>query len=224
MIRVGDDLLSHQHHMLGITSVHHRVAQGAALGTSRGTVRVAVLVTGRDPDEGHRGSQLAGLHQGCPATVGVDLDRVGEQTAGGDPPGQVAAHPGGVDPGDHTALDIADQAGMAVAGQGEVTPAQCRQGLHHLQHDLVALAEVVVEADGVAVGEAAPQRCLLDRPDQLAPSLGGGVGQVRRPGSPPLVRLEPGQGLVIGRNPRHRALLVSTGHRTPPPAAEAAER
>ena len=89
--------------------------------------------------------------------MAVDVYRLRQQPAAADPLREPAAHAGGVDAGDDPLLDVPGDVGMALvergSGEGQVADTEAGDLLEHREDHLVALAEVVVEGDRVAVLE-----------------------------------------------------------------------
>ena len=134
------------------------VAQGAAhdglVVISAVAVGVAERVAGRSAQESHVDVQLAGSDRFASAAVGAEDDGEIHQAAG-DLFRQFSAHAGRFDVGDDALLDVLDQRrmyGSQGAGcQGQILEAHLRQLGDDLVDDVVAVAEMMVEADGVAV-------------------------------------------------------------------------
>ncbi len=84
-------------------------------------------------------------------------------------------------------LDVFDQRGVAVGkgtgGQGQVFEAHARQHADHEVNGLVALAEGVMEGDGLAIAQSRAAHCLFERVNEFAREFFRAL-EVRRGGSP----------------------------------------
>ena len=173
---VGND--DHLICIFGICAgIPQRATGNAVLPIPAVSVGVAIGVTGGRTQEGHVDVQIAGPDGAGPAAVGPEYHRTVDE-APGHLLGQLAAHTGGFNVGDDAILDMADQGGVdggqGAGSQGQVLKAHFRQLIHHGVDDMVAVAEVVVEADGHAVPKAGASDGLLQGGHQLV--LPGGPG------------------------------------------------
>ena len=180
-VGIGHQVVGNDDDVVGIGGVGAGIAQGAAgdavLVVPAVAVGVAVGVAGGSTQEGHVNVQVAGADGDGPAAVGPEHHRAVDE-APGHLLGQLAPHTGGLDMGDDAVLDVADQGGVdrgqRAGRQGQVFIAHFRQLIHHGVDDVVAVAEVVVEADGHAVLQAGAADGLLQGGHQLV--LTGGAG------------------------------------------------
>ena len=180
-VGIGHQVVGDDDDVVGIGGVGAGIAQGAAgdavLVVPAVAVGVAVGVAGGSAQEGHVNVQVAGADGAGPAAVGPEHHRAVDE-APGHLLGQLAPHAGGLDMGDDAVLDVADQGGVdrgqGAGRQGQVFIAHFRQLIHHGVDDVVAVAEVVVEADGHAVLQAGAADGLLQGGHQLV--LTGGAG------------------------------------------------
>ena len=166
---IGDD-----NNVVGILGVGAGIAQraagNAALVVAAVAVGVAVGVTGGRAQKRHINVQLTAADGAGPAAVRAEHHRAVHETAG-DLLRQLTAEAGGLDMGDDAVFDVLDQGrvdgGQRGRCQRQILVAHLRQLIHHHVDDVVAVAEVVVEADGHAVAQPRAADSLLQRGHHL---------------------------------------------------------
>ena len=169
-VREGHQAVRDGHHIFGAVAVHVGIAQHAAVGLAADAAQVAVII-------GRGGADKGDVHLGFPCHQRTDTPAVGAhdgqalELALGDGPADLAADARGLDAGDGAVLDHGHQVVVGLAqgggGQGDVLEAHLLDLLHHHADDQVALAEMMVEADGHAAVRVALDQGFVNVLDQL---------------------------------------------------------
>ena len=169
-VREGNQAVRHRHDSVGELGIDRGIGKNAAVCLAAVGCQVAVFIRRGGADE-------RDVHVGLAALDGADSSAVGShvcqalQLACGDRLTDLAADAGGLDVDDGAVLDqrkdrvvLASQGGCA---EGDVLDAHLMHFQHDHIQDLVAVPEVMVEAQGHSVLDAALLQGFPDASDQL---------------------------------------------------------
>ena len=160
-VREGHQAVRDGHHIFGAVAVHVAVAQYAAVGFAADPAQIAVIIGSRGADEGDVNLGFTRNKRADTAAVGTHDGKALELSFGNGLP-DLPPDAGGFNAGNGSVLDHGHQRVVGLAegggGQGDVLEAHFVDLFHDHVDDQVALAEVVMEADGhAAVGLALDQ-------------------------------------------------------------------
>ena len=192
-VGIGHQMVGDDDHVIGILGVGAGIAQRAAgnavVIVPAVAVGVAVRVTGGRAQKRHIDVQITAADGAGPAAVGAEHHRAVHK-ATGDFLRQLTAQAGGLNMGDDAIFDMPDKRRMDGSQRGcrqrQVLVSHLRQLVHHHIDDVVAVAEVMVEADGHTVFQSCAADGLLQRRNDfvllMIPLTEGGGLFLSRPG------------------------------------------